>query len=94
MNVAKSFFLTKLISNNINEYNKIYIYSPGLHQGLYQKLIKCYCNQIAVHIIPNRINEEDIDVVIDGIVNKGDFQKSDFEIETYKSKEQVKFPQD
>ena len=36
-NVGKSFFLTKLILNIINEYNKIYIYSPSLHQDLYQK---------------------------------------------------------
>ena len=31
-NLGKSFFLTNLILNIINEYGKIYIYSPSLHQ--------------------------------------------------------------
>ena len=34
---GKSVFLTNLILNIINEYDKIYIYSPSLHQDLYQK---------------------------------------------------------
>ena len=34
---GKSVFLTNLISNIINEYDKINIYSPSLHQDLYQK---------------------------------------------------------
>ena len=34
---GKSVLLTNLILNIINEYDKIYIYSPGLHQDLYQK---------------------------------------------------------
>ena len=37
---GKSIFLTNLILNIINEYDKIYIYSPSLHQYLYQKLTK------------------------------------------------------
>ena len=36
---GKSVFLTNLILNVINEYDKIYIYSPNLHQDLYQKLL-------------------------------------------------------
>ena len=36
---GKSVLLTNLILNIINEYDKIYIYSPSLHQDLYQKLI-------------------------------------------------------
>ena len=34
---GKSVFLSGLILNVINEYDKIYIYSPSLHQDLYQK---------------------------------------------------------
>ena len=41
---GKSVFLTNLILNIINEYDKIYISSPSLHQDLYQKLIKCFTN--------------------------------------------------
>ena len=39
---GKSVFLTNLILIIDNEYDKIYIYSPSLHQNLYQKLIKCF----------------------------------------------------
>ena len=91
---GKSVFLTNLILNIINDYNKIYIYSPSLHQDLYQKLIKCFSNYIPSHIIPNILNEADIDIVIEEIVNNKDFQKSDTEIETYESIGELKFPQD
>ena len=91
---GKSVFLAKLILNIINEYDKIYIYSPSLHQDIYQKLIKCFSNYIPIHIIPNILNEKDIDTVIEEIVNNKDFEKSDTEIQTYESIEDLKFPQD
>ena len=91
---GKSVFLTNLILNIINEYDKIYIYSPSLHQGLYQKLIKCYSNYIPIHIIPNILNEEDIEVVVEEIVYKKDFEKSDREIGTFISMKDLKFPQE
>ena len=91
---GKSVFLTNSILNIINEYDKIYIYSPSLHQDLYQKLIKCFGNHIPIHIIPNILNEEDIDIVIEEIVNNKEFQKSNTEIETYESIEELKFPQE
>ena len=89
-----SVFLTNLNLNNINEYNKIYIYSPSLHQDLYQKIIKSFTNYIPIHIIPTILNEEDIDIVIEEIVNNKDFEKSDTEVETYESTEELKFPQE
>ena len=92
--MRKKLFLKNLILNIINEYNKIYIYSPSLHQDLYQKLIKCFSNYIPIHIIPNILNEADIDIVIDEIVNKKDFEKSDNEIETFESIEALKLPQE
>ena len=76
---GKSVFLINLIFSIINEYNKIYIYSPSLHQDLYQKLIICFSIYIPILIISNILNEEDIDIVIDEIVNKK-FEKSDTEI--------------
>ena len=93
-NVGKLAFLTNLILNIINEYDKKYIYSPSLHPDFYQKLIKCFSNYIPIHKIPNNLNEEDIDVVIEEIVNNKDFEKSDTEIETYESKEELKFPRE
>ena len=67
---GKFVILTVLILKIINEYDKIYIYLASLHQDLYQKLIKSFNNYIPIHFIPNILNDEDIDIVIDGIVNK------------------------
>ena len=72
---GKSKFLTNLILIIFNEYEEIYIYSPSLHQDLYQKFFKCFTNLIPNHIIPNILKKEDIDIVIDEIVNNKDFQK-------------------
>ena len=91
---GKSVFLTNIILNIINEYDKIYIYSPSLHQDLYQKLIKCFINYIPIHIIPNILNEEDIDILIDKLLNNKVFKKSDNEIETFDNIEELKFPQE
>ena len=91
---GKSYFLTNLILNIIKEYDKIYIYSPSLHQDLYQKLIKCFTNHIPIHIIPNILNEEDIDIVIEEIVNNKDFEKSNTEIETFDNIKGLKIPQE
>ena len=91
---GKSVFLTNFILNFINDYNKIYIYSPSLHQDFYQKLSKCFSNYILIHIIPNILNGEDIDVVIEELVNIKDFEKSDTEMETYESIEGLIYPQE
>ena len=91
---GKSVFLTNLISNNNNEYDKIYIYSPSLHQDSYKKLTKCFSNYIPIHIIPNILKEEDIDIVIDEIVSNKDSQKSNTELETYERFEELKIPQE
>ena len=93
-NVGKSVFSTNLNLTFFNEYDKIYIYSPSVHQDLYQKLFKCFSNYIPINIIPNNLNKEDIDVVIEEIVNNKDCRKSDTEIETYESIEERKFPQE
>ena len=73
---------------------KIYIYSPSLHQELNQKLNKSSTNYIPINIIPDILNEEDIDIVIEEIVKNKDFQKRDTEKETYESIEELKFPQE
>ena len=89
---GKSYFLTNLILNIITEFDKIYIYSPSLHQELYQKIIKCFSNYIPINIIPNILNEEDLDILIEEIINNKDFQKTDIEIETFDNIEELKFP--
>ena len=71
---GKSVFLTNLILKIVNEYDQIYIYSPSFDQNLYQKLIKQFINYIPIHIKPNILNQEDIDIVIDEIANDKDFR--------------------
>ena len=93
-NVGKSYSLTNLILNIFNEYDKINIFSPSLHQEFYQKLIKCFSNYIPIHIIPNISNEDDIDIAIEEIVNNKDFENSDTEIETFNNIEELKYPQE
>ena len=93
-NVSKSYFLTNLILNIINEYDKKYIYSPSLHQDFYQKLIKCFSNYIPINIIPNISNEEEIDIKIEEIVNNKDFEKTVTEIETFDNIEELRFLQE
>ena len=89
-----SVFLTISFLFIFNEFEKIYIYSPSLHQDLYQKLINCFSIVIPINIIPNFFNEEGIDVVNDETVNDKDFQKPDAEVETYESKLKLKFLQE
>ena len=63
-------------------FDKIYSFSPSLHQDLNQNLIECFNNYIPIHKIPNFLNEEDMDVVTEEICNDKDFEKIDTEIET------------
>ena len=78
----------------IEEYDERYIYSPSLRQDLNEKLTECFSNYIPIHIIPNIFNEKVNDIVIDEIFKNKDFEKSDTEIETYESIEELKFPQE
>ena len=78
-----SVLLTNLLLKTIKEYDETYIYSHSHHEDLYQKLIKCFIHHIPIHRLPNILNEEDIDIVIDETVINKDFQKSDCEIETF-----------
>ena len=57
-------------------------------------MIRCFSNCIPINIIPNILNETDIDVVIDEIINNKDFEKSDTEIESFDNIEELKFPQE
>ena len=49
---------------------------------------------IPIRIIPNILNEEDIDIAIDEIVNNKDFETSSTDIETFDNIEKIKYPQD
>ena len=47
-----------------------------------------------MNIIPNILNQEDIDLVIEEIVNDKGFQKTVTEIETYESVKELQYPQE
>ena len=72
----------------------MYIYSLSLHQDLYQKFFECFSKYIPSHIKPKIFNHKDIDTVFEEIVNNKGFEKSDAEIETYESIEEIKYPQE
>ena len=68
------------------------------HQVFIKIYIKNYLNDftnyIPIHIIPNILNEKDIDLVTEEIVNNKDFEKSDTEIEIFDNIEELRFPQE
>ena len=53
---GETVFLTNLVLNINNEFDKTKIYSPSLHQKLYRKLFKYFSNYIPIHINPNILN--------------------------------------
>ena len=83
-----------LISNVFKELEKINIYSPSLHQDLYQKVINCFNNYIPIHLNSNISNEQDIVLLIDEKVKIVELEKSDTGIEINESIEYLKNPQE
>ena len=93
-NSGNSVFLTNLVLNIINEFEKIYMFSPTMHQDLYQKLFKCFIKYLPINMIKSILNEEDLDLVIDEVFKYKDIEKSDIEIETYDSIEELNYSQE
>ena len=89
---GESVFLTIINLNIIDEFEKMYIYSPSLHHYLYQKLNKTFSIYIPITIIPKILIEEDVGLIVDEILNKENFEKSDTELETNESIEELIYP--
>ena len=93
-NSGKSTLLFKILFNIINEFDKIYIHSPTIHQPNYQKLIKCFQNFLPLNVIDNilqaDIDLEDLDDIIEELVNDEDFITSEIEIEFYDNIDEMK----
>ena len=70
------------------------MYSASVHQDLYQNLFKCFSTFIPIDIIQNILKQEVLDLIFDQIVNDKVFEKSETEIETFESKEDLKYPQE
>ena len=79
-NSGKSTLLFKILFIIINNFDKIFIYSPTIHQTNYQKLIKCFQSFLPLNAIDNilqaDIDLEDLDDIIEEIVQDEDFVSS------------------
>ena len=64
------------------KFEKNNIYSPSLHQNIYQKLIECFNNYIQTHKISNFLKDADTDSVNNKMATDKVFEKPDIEIET------------
>ena len=90
----KIVFLTNLNLNIVNKFEKMYLYSPSLHQNLQTKLFKCFGNSMPMITIPITLNEKHLDITSDRRTMGENFEKSGTAIETYKSIEELKDPQE
>ena len=85
---GKTCFLTKLITEIINDFNEIYIYSPSIHQETYQKLIDCFEQKIPPKSISKILKNKK---TIEDCLND---DLSDIEISVYENIDELKYPQD
>ena len=86
---GKPCFLTNLALNNINDW-EINVFSPSLHQDLYENLEKCVVNFIPINIIQDILSEEDLDLLVEESVYHKNFENCKTELETYESLQEVK----
>ena len=88
---GKTCLLTKLITEIINDYTEIYIYSPSIYQETYSKLIECFEQKIPPKSIPKVLKNNKS---IDDIISDEKFEPSDIEISVYENIDELKHPQD
>ena len=95
---GKSTLLFKILLNIINDFDKILIFSPTIHQPIYQKLIKCFENFLPLNVIQNILKQdiplEELDDVIEEIIKDEDFETSNIECESYENIDELKNPQE
>ena len=88
---GKTCLLTKLITEIINDFTEIYIYSPSIHQDTYQKLIDCFEQKIPPKsiskILKNKKTTEDC-------LDDENFEASNIEIFVNENIDELKYPQD
>ena len=68
---GKSVFLTNLILNFFNEFDKnIHLFTQSISRFIPKKLINCFSNYIPIHIIPNNVIENAFDIANEERVKK------------------------
>ena len=95
---GKSTLLFKILFDIITDFNKIFIYSPTIHQPVYQTLIKCLESFIPLNVIKNvlelKISLEELQPLIEEIINEEDFESSQIECESYDNIDELKNAQE
>ena len=73
---GKSNLLFKILFNIINDIDKIFIYSPTIHQPVYRTIIKSFNNFLPLNVIQNifrgGIPLDELDRTIEEIINDED----------------------
>ena len=95
---GKSTLLFKILFNIINEFDKILIFSPTIHQPTYKTIIKCFNSFLPLNVIRNILKEQtpldELDITIEEIINDEDFESSHIECESYDNIDELKDPQE
>ena len=88
---GKTCLLTKLITEIINDFTEIYIYSPSIHQDMYQKLLACFEEKIPPKtiskILRNKKTTEDC-------LADENFEPSEIEIAVHENIDELKEPRE
>ena len=88
---GKTCLLTKLITEIINDYTEIYIFSPSIYQETYSKLIECFEKKIPPKSIPKVLNNNKS---IDDIISDEKFKPSEIHIFPYQNIDELKYPEE
>ena len=88
---GKTCLLTKLIIEIINNFTEIYIYSPSIHQDMYQKLIECFEQKIPPKSISKILKNKK---TIEDCLDDENFEASNIEIFVNENIDDLKYPQD
>ena len=93
-----STLLFKILFNIINDFDKIYIFSPTIHQPSYQKIIKCFNSFLLLNVIQNILKDkiplDELDNIIEEFINDGSFEQSHIECESYENIDELKNAQE
>ena len=95
---GKSTLLFKILFNIINKFDKIFIYSPTIHQPVYRTILRSFNNFLPLNVIQNIFREgiplDELDKTIEEIINDEDFESSHIECESHENIDELKNPQD
>ena len=84
--------------STINDFDKLLIFSPTIHQPTYKTIIKCFNNFLPLNVIQNILKEQipldELETTIEEIINDEEFETSNIECESYDNIDELKDPQE